>query len=596
MLRSASGLLALLLLAAAAGAQAPPGAVPLAADTVAADTLAPPAPATPLDAALARVAQVRLPRGPFPALDARIAGVVWQMPDTLARAVDDLVAMRQAGVRAVRTGLVADTVVLRVASQLGIAIWQDLPVSGLPAAFLVRETPAAARMLAEALALARPYPAARHFGLARASDTSDPAARAYVARLTELAHAEGAPGTQTYVVTRFPESDRASRAADIVLLDARDAEALPLLARWRARHETPAGFAALGVGVRPGADGGWREPGTPFGQARTLETTLTDLLTLADPPVVTFLYRWRDLDGPADSRDQRAEVAGLKYGLIGADGEPRPSYDVARGFFTGTQRVFAFNAGATTEGGRRSSPLLLLGWGLALSLGLFYAGAPKLSALAPRYFGRRDLYREAVARGYDLSTTETTGLALVLSLTAGVVLASALRALGRTDALVAATASWAPEAQLRLTELLGQPLALMGTLALAHVAWLLFNVLWLNVISGRRRLRPAQALSLVVWSRWAWFPLMAVSLILAGVGAQTATLLAPAVLGLALLLETVACYRTMLDLIGVSNVSPVRALLFGFGVPFLLVAAGLIWLGVTAQGEVSFLFHLATRS
>ncbi len=49
------------------------------------------------------------PRGPFPPLSPALAGVVWLAPADTEAAVADLVAMRRAGVRAVRTDVVTDT-------------------------------------------------------------------------------------------------------------------------------------------------------------------------------------------------------------------------------------------------------------------------------------------------------------------------------------------------------------------------------------------------------------------------------------------------------------------------------------------------------
>ncbi|MEM7787817.1 MAG: hypothetical protein AAF594_08830 [Bacteroidota bacterium] len=537
-----------------------------------------------------------VPRGPYDPLPAALAGVVWNAPADPEAAVVDLRAMRRAGVRQVRTGLVESEAVLAEASRLGVALFQDLPVVGLPARFLVRETDAASTLLREALARARPYPAARHFGLARASDTSDPRSRPYFEALTEIARAEGAPDTRTYYVSRFPSDDRADRTVDFVLLDARDADPVDVLRRWRARHETPAGIASFGTGVRPGQEGGWRARGTEAAQARDLEDTLADLVAMAPAPEAAFAYRWRDAPEDAVERDQRAEVEGTRFGLLGEGDRPRAAFDVAAGFWTGTQRTFAFDAGAPAERERRASALLLIGWGLVLGLGVFYAGDPRLGALAPRYFGRRDLYREAVQRGFDLSAAGTVVLGLGLSVATGVAGAAILRALGRTDALVAATASWSPEAQTRLTDLLGQPLVLALVLALAYLTWLVLVLIWLNAMSGRRRLRPAQALSIAVWCRWGWFPLMIVALVLGGIDARLATVLAPALLGVGLFIEIVAGYRMMWDLQAVTSVAPVRAIVVGFGVPFVLAVAGLVWLGVVGRDEAGFLWHLATRS
>ena len=589
-------LLALLLLSAA-GATAQPVtsadtfATPLEADSVRLVR------ADPLAAVTASLADSMATRTPFRPLDPALAGVVWRMPGSTSAAVRDLVAMRRAGVRAVRTGVVEDAAVLAAADRLGIAVWQDLPVESLPAPFLLARLDSAAAVLARVLERSRPYRSARHVGLARASDTSDRSARPYFERLTALVRERGAPGTQTYYVTRFPDDDQASATVDLVLLDARDADPVALLERWRARRETPAGVAAYGSGVVPGREGGWRTRGSLAAQGRGLETAIDALLGLADPPAVAFVYRWRDIDEDAVRRDQRSEVAGTRFGLLDDAGRPRPAFDVASGFFTGRQRVFAFDAGTETAKVRQASPLVFLGWFLMLGLGLFYAGAPKLSALAPRYFGRRDLYREAVSRGYDLSTAQTAGLAVGLCLGAGIVGTSILRALGRTDALVAATSAWTPEAQLRLTDLLGQPLVLVLVLALVYGTWLLLNLLWLNVLAGRsRRLRPAQALSLTVWSRWAWLALMVLALLLVGLPPHLATTLAPVLLGLTLLVETVASYRMLYDLGEVIRLSPARALLVGFGVPFLLAVAGFVALAVAGQAETTFLWHLATRS
>ncbi len=573
--------------AAPLAAQAPPSG----ADSAAVDT----ADARPVGV-LARLDSAALaPSGPFPPLAPSLAGVVWNAPPDTDAAVADLVAMRRAGVRMVRTDLVADTLVLRAASRLGIAVWQDLPVKGLPAMFLRRRTDDAARLLADALDRARPYPAARHFGLAQASDTSDPNVRPYFEALTALARDRGAAGTRTYYVSRFPQDDRAAQTVDVVLLDARERDPIETLRRWRSRRDTPVGLASMGVGVRPGQPGGWRTLGTEAAQARTLEDTFGALLALAEPPQAAFVYRWRDADADRVERDQRAEVAGTRFGLLGEDDEPRSALGVASGFWTGRQRVFAFDAGSEARQERRASPLLLIGWGLVLGLGAFYAGAPRLSSLAPRYFGRRDLYREAVQRGFDLSASETSGLALALTLAFGVVTTSALRALARTDALAAATASWTLDGQAQLTGLLGQPLTLVLVLALGYAGWLLLSILWLNVISGRRRLRPAQALSLAVWCRWGWLPLMVVSLLLGSIDPGLATLLAPTFLGVGLLIEIVAGYKMMWDLQAVTYAPPARAVLVGFGVPFLLAVAGLVALGVTSTDEVGFLWHLATR-
>ncbi|MFN3596712.1 MAG: hypothetical protein ACK41D_05520 [Rubricoccaceae bacterium] len=565
-------------------------------------TTAPPEPsprvassADPLARVRAAAAALGPAPGPYPPLDPRLAGVVWQPPAARDAALSDLVAMRRAGVRAVRTPLLEDETLLAAGDLLGLAFYQDLPPVDLPAAVLRAQAPAMEALLAEALVRARPYASARHFGLARGSDTSTPAARPYFERLARRARADGAEGTRVYYVTRFPQDDRCHETVDFVLLDARDADPVALLLRWRERHGTPAGLASFGVGVVPGRVGGWRTPGTEAAQARALENELGALLALDEPPVVAFAFRWQDAAGADAERDPQAETAGLVYGWHDAEGRPRPARAVAEGFFTGTQRVFAFDAGRERATGPGASPLILTGWLLALALGLLYAGVPRFSTLVPRVLARRDLYREAVQRGYDLPANMTAALAAVVALSAGIVGAGVLGTLAQTDALSLATASWSLEDRLRLAALMGRPLLLAAGVAALYVAWLVLNVAWLYALSGRRRLRSGQALSLVVWSRWGWIPLMAAATILATLPLAWATVLAPVLLFGGLGLEVIASYRMLYDFSMVLRVPPVRALGLGFLVPLGLLGAGLAALFLAAQAETEFLWHLATR-
>ena len=566
-------------------------APPLAAQGLPADTAAL-GTAVPESAAPDSVAAPAPPARAFEPAPAALAGVLWAAPDSVERAVADLEAMHRAGIRAVRTALVEDAAILRAADRLGIALAQDLPVADLSTRALADTLDGTARLFADALARARRHPSARLFVLAQGVDTSDPRSRPYFERLTALARERGAPGTKTAYLTRFVESDRASQTVDLVLLDARGQDPFALLRRWRARHETPAGLGAYGEGVVPGREGGWREPGTLARQARSLETTLDALLTRPNPPAVAFLARWRD----RDERGVRAAVANLRYGLLADDDTPRPAFAVAQGFFTGEQRVFAFDAGPRQDDARQTGGLVVFGWLLVLGLGALVAGSPRLSTLVPRYFSRRDLYREAVQKGYDLSTGVMAALAGVLALVAGAVGAAVVRALGHTDALAVAVSGLSPDAQQRTIDLAGSPFALVFVLATAYATWLLASVIWLGIISGRRRLRPAQALALAVWPRWMWFGLLVLAMVLAATEGRMEGPFAAVVLALALTVETVASYRMLSDLSATIGVPTLRALGLGFAVPALVVLVGAAIAAAELSGAVGFLWHLATRS
>ena len=559
-------------LAALAALIAPrPAAQPALADTLAAADSAAAAPA-------------RAAATPYAPLPPALAGMLWARPDSLDRALADLAAMRDAGVRTVRTTLIEDEALLTAADRLGIALVQDLPVADLSAVALADTLAGTARLFAEALARARPHPSARTWVLAQGVDTSDPRSRAYFEPLAALARERGAAGTRTAYVTRFVEDDRAHEAVDLVLLDARGADPFAGLARWRAAHATPVGLGAYGESVVPGRGGGWRTPGSEERQARTLELALGRLLTLADPPAVALLAEWADRDGP-----------GPRYGLTGEDG-PRPALRVARGLYTGERRTFAFDAGGAVAGARRPGWLVMLGWLLVLSIGGLLMSSPRLSTLVPRYFGRRDLYREAVQKGYDLSTGIMVALAAVLALAVGAVLASALRALGRTGVIGVAISGRSADAQARLLDLLDAPFALVFVLGTAYAVWLLLSVMWLGVVSGRRRLRPAQALTLAVWPRWPWLLLLLGAMVLTSSDGGATSAFAAALLLAGLLVETVAAYRMLLDLAQANGVTIGRALGLGFLVPVVLALAGIGWAVSEASGAAGFVWHLATRS
>ncbi|MEM1057156.1 MAG: hypothetical protein AAGI52_16680 [Bacteroidota bacterium] len=575
--------LALLLVALTAHAQLVDG-TPTTADSVAgqADRVI----VDSFDETLASV-----PRGSFAPMPAPLAGVVWTAPEVAAEAVEDLARMRRAGVRAVRTGLVSDSV-LAAADCLGIAVAQELPIADVHASELAARLPEADSLLSAALDRARSHSSARLFILARGVDTSDRDVRPFFERLAEIVRHRGAPGTRTAYLTRFVDDDRVSGTVDLVLLDARGRDPFGLLRRWRDRHETPVGLGAWGEGVVPEREGGWRQSGTEARQARVIERTLDAFLTADAPPEVAFLARWRD----REERGVRAEVADLRYGLVAAGGTPRPALDVTAGVFTGRQRVFAFDAGPP-ESGPRSGLLVVIGWTLVLSLGALITLSPRMSGLVPQYFGRRDLYREAIQKGYGLSTVVTVSLAAILALTVGLVGATVLRAFAATDALTVAAAGWEPEAQRRMVRLVGSPALLGALIAMLYSAWVMLNVVWVGLIAGRRRrLRPVQALSIVVWPRWPWLLLLLGAMLVASLSPGTANVWAAVLLVVALGVETIAAWRSFVDLTYVGYVPQGKAFGIGFGVPFLLFLIGAVALLVTAGGEVGFLWHLAVRS
>ncbi len=507
--------------------------------------------------------------------------------------------MRRAGVAVVRTGVVEDTLLFRAADLLGIAFYQDLPVANLPAAHLLDTLNFAERTLNEMLLRAQRFRSARHFGLASNVDTSDPDARPYFERLARLVRERGREGSQTYYLSRFPDDDRCDQTVDFVLLDARNSDPIDVLERWRFRHDTPAGIGALGAPLRPRKVGGWRETGTLAAQARRLEQGLSTVLALPTFPTALFVYLWKDATSGIVQMDPRAAVDGFVYGLGGseADSLARPSMEVVRGFFTGTQRVFAFDAGRTIVETHTAAGMVVVGWLLLLGMGMVFSLTPRFGSLSSKYFTRHDLYRESIQRGYDLNAGLNALLGVALALAGAVAGASVFRALGRTDALSTAVSSWSPAAQARVNLLLSEPLLLVLLLALCYGLWLLFNIFWLFLLAGRRhRIRAQQALTLVVWSRWAIVVLMVCAMILSATSSPTATALVPMLFLIWIGVEIIATGRMLIDFGHVTRVPMQRALVLGFGAPLGLIVVILLVVFVGGNAELGFLWHLATRS
>lgn len=531
-----------------------------------------------------------------------VQGVVWHVPEEPAQALQELDRLGEMGVQAVRTGLVADTTVLTRADSLGIALYQEVPIDYLPAAVLRDTLEAVQQQLRPVLQRASGHRSARHFGLARRSDTSDPAACAYFRALTELVQQEGPAGSATYYLTAFVENDRCTSAVDFVLLDALDEDdPARLLRRRAARSDSsarPVGVGAVGTYVRPAAGGGLRRPHSPERQARYLEQALGVLLadTLSAPPSAVFVYRWRD-----EARGLPLEPRGAdlptrrRYGLLAEDGSARPASDVVQGFYTGRQRVFAFSAG--TEPGHRWPWLLLIGWGVVAALGVTYTLSTRMRRMAPRYFGARGFYRDAVREGRELMEGATTGLLVLVGISLGVACTAAL-SIAREHEVFWVVLRILPDGMHEAAfTLVTQPW--LATLAVAAVfvgGVLLWAAALALLTRGRQRLLAAQTLVLIIWPRWTFLLVMVAALVVATLPPDEALALLPYLVGVYLVLHLYATARTLNDYRNVAFVPVPRVITVLALNPFML---GLLALGFALlqyRYEVAFLWHLLTRT
>jgi hypothetical protein len=505
-----------------------------------------------------------------------LRGMVWTPPAERSAAIADLRAMREAGVEALRIPLIDDGPLLRTTDLEQMALYVDLPVENLPAARLRDTLAFASRQMDALLALARQHPSIRGVGLAASSDTSVPAACGYFATLAEAAREAG---LVAYYRTRFIESDVCADQVDAVLLDARGRDPVALLSRWRRHHETPAGIGSLGAEVRTGRPGGYLTRGTEAYQARTLEDDLRRLIRMEEPPAGLFVHRWR----------------GGAYGLHDEDGTARRAAEVVRGFFTGRQMVFAVDAGAEPAAPPGAVAFTVIGWLVAIFLVLLLTLAPRFRGLIPQYFMRHGYYRESLQRSAGLEGFAAAAVAIAVAVSAGLLNGVMVHAVAQTDILEVA-AKGVTEGRLETIQAaLRQPVfvALLGTLV--YGLWILINMVWLLALAGKRhRIRPMQAGVLAAFSRW---PLMVLA-ILALLAAHGGDVLRwiPALLGLWAAIEFVAAARMLYDYGRVSRVPMPRAILAGMGVPLLILAGIAAVLFATAGPDLTFMWHLATRT
>lgn len=525
-----------------------------------------------------------------------LPGVVWQEPEGLGRAAKELVAMRTAGVKAIRTGVIRHPELLAMADTLGLQFFQDLPVFALPAAGLQDTLAYAQRWLAQTLAQARQHRSARHFGLAGQSDTSDPAACAYFGHLAEQARRQGPAGTQVYYLTPFVAADRCARQVDFVLLDLlNEAEPIAVVQEWSKRQGggAPVGVGALGRWVDPSAGRGLRAVYSPEDQARYLETHLAMLLEGALPIRAVFVYRWRDaFPDTIAAEAEQDHLVGRFFGLYAADGAPRPACDVVAGFFTGQQRVFAYPLG---EAHLPPWPWrTLLGWGILAMQAVFYATSPRFRFMIPRYFLAHGFFRDAIREGRDVLPIPTLALFMALALATGMLNQLVL---SFVEPALLVAAQWLPRPlRLLLTTSLARPWLLILLLSSFYALGMALWASLISVLSYRYyRLNAAQVLMLIVWPRWSLFLLLIGVMAMDGV---PQALQRPAMVGLIgfwLVFTLLAVGRTVYDWLRVAHPPWWGAVLALLGHPLVALGLGLLLLRFTLPPELTFFWHLLTR-
>ncbi|MEX0746431.1 MAG: hypothetical protein WD275_00430, partial [Rhodothermales bacterium] len=347
----------------------------------------------------------------------------------------------------------------------------------------------------------------------------------------------------------------------------------------------------------PDTVGGLDVPGSLESQARYLENALPILLsdTLSIDLIAVFVHRWRDarFEKPVSTRGTGDPFVD-RYGLRSVEDVPRLAMEVVEGIYTGRQSVFAFRGGLPAGAGARWP--IVLGWTVIVMLGTFYALSPRFRHMAPRYFKAHFFFRESVREGRDVLFGASTVLLTAVSAAAGMVFATVVLAAQGTDAFLTGVTWLPPALQNVVLTLLENPLVMV---LLAGCIYAVSTLVWTTVLSlfSRRRYRitPSQGLMLILWPRWTFLLILLAAMV---VGSAYPQDVLPALgVGVAwIAVSVVATLRTVVDFEAVTRI-PVYLLL-----PLLLLHPAVPILAILFvsllpfEPELSFLWHLATRS
>lgn len=540
----------------------------------------------------ASTAEHRFPTNPSPpqaSPDSVTYGVVWEPPEHPGPTLRQLNRISEVGATAVRlTSLPQTDTVFARADSLNLRLFVDLPVSYVPAASVEDSLSAARPVLDRLLRIANQFSSLQAIGLGRYIDTTEPATCSVLSNWSTRI-SKDQPQLQTYYVTPFTARvDVCAEAVDTPLFSPRG-HPTPIK-RWRtwSTESSTVQLGALGTWVSPTAASGLQVPHSPERQARYLENALASLHdSPPSTPSTVFVYRWRDRMPPL--------LEPRRYGLYDDEGRARPAADVVEGFYTGSQRTFAFSSGSSPT----DTPIayILIGWGLIAVLGSLYARTPFVRRTVYRYFAAHGFYRDAIRKGRETSLSINLLLLGILGIAVGVIGAVCARIVVEqpaTDLVVAALPSLLHTV---VSSVLAKPV-LAGILFGGIFLLLLGSWTTILAVVGRLRgsLSVAQVVMVVVWPCW---PIL-IGMILVLVAA-TAPPLSYGSLGLLLLgggvATTVAITaRVLRDFRRVSTLpTPLVSLLAVPSPLFLLLLTGL-YLIAHYNLSVTFLWHLAFQT
>lgn len=529
-------------------------------------------------------------------------GVVWQPPTTFEAAASDLRKIQQTGFTAVRTDVIQDERLLILADELGLRLYQELPIQYLTATGVADSLDVAMQALTSAINTGREHRSATAFGLGRFMDTSEPATCAALERLVEHGRSIAPPSTRFYYVTLFTSDDMCSEAVDLVLIDGPDqTDPTTRLRMWHAAHDTPVGLAGVGSWVRADAPEGLQNLHSPQQQGQFLEQSLNDLLIdrLAPSSEIVFVYRWRDADTelPLIARGV-PNPYGTRYGLHDADMNERPAFEVVSGIISGRQFIFAFPYGEETS--REWPWTVIFGWISLLMVGLATAFSPRLQQMVPRYFLAHGFYRDALREGRELLQGGSFVILLAIGLAAGVTFALSIELIQEFTAFRVLLGMLPENVVHFLASTAARPWVIILLVGAIYAGMVLAWVILMMLLSMTRfALGAGQVMMLVVWPRWPLLVLMPFGLALLG-STESLTdnhlfygvaLLA----GFCIITTLVAVIRAVVDFTAISRVPgyvPVLLLLLN---PAIIITMITVFAWLQYQDEMRFLVHILQR-
>jgi hypothetical protein len=483
------------------------------------------------------------------------------------------------------------------ADTLGLVFYQQLPLRGLSVRQLRGQVGAVVEDVVPGVReRAAAHPSARYIGLAHTVDTGAQATCAALQPLVTALRAPGgtaAPDLTLFYTTGLLERDRCHPLVDHVLLDARATAPGTRLARWQAAHETPAGVV-IGYARPPGQING---TAADEAQAHALEGALRTVA--ARPHAAVFVHRWHDPAAEGQLGQGKQAEDGLlprhgtragTYGLHAADSTARPALQVVTGFYTGQQRVFAFDPPPPERSGP-PYPLIVAVWVLLGVLGVVYRFSLPFRQLLARYFFTPRFFYESVREGRELGA-DVYGVALALIACSAGLLAVALTVMLASPLASAVVLRWGVLAESGAPALLQQPVvvAVAAATGCALSALLWSGVLW-GLGQEGRPLRAPQALTLVVWPRWAVGALFGASLVVLTLPAPWRRYGVLALVGLWIVAWLLRTARTLQSFLQITTLTPQR-----FGLAFLLSplmpAVVLGALGLYYRTELLFIVRL----